>query len=423
MKICIHRGAREVGGTCVEIESQSKRIVLDIGLPLDGTDPDEMPLHPVAGFLEPHASLLGVCISHPHQDYYGLAHRLPKETVFLIGKAAQAILAAAELFTRSGLRLQNVIHLEDRKSIALGPFVLTPFLIDHSAYDSYAILLEADGKRLFYSGDFRGHGRKPGTLQRLVRNPPKNVDVLLMEGTTIGRPEAARKFASEPELEPRMEALFRQTTGMPLVWCSAQNIDRIITLRKACMRTGRQLIIDAYTAHILEATGNPRLPQAGWDNIKVFLPRSQKMQIFHNKRFALTDRLRPWRIYPQQLRAAAPRSVMIFRPSMVGDLEAANCLENACVICSLWKGYLDRDQSKPLREWLARRGLSLYHCHTSGHARSDTQGCREQTPPTGARRRSYHSAPQSGPGSPSVHEARSHRARAPPVPEHARFRA
>lgn len=368
MRICIHRGAKEIGGTCVEIEAQNKRIVLDIGLPLDGADADTMPLHPVAGFLEPHPSLLGVCISHAHQDHYGLAHRLPKETVFLIGKAAQAILAAAELFTRSGLRLQNVVHLQDRKPIALGPFVLTPFRIDHSAYDSYAILVEADGKRLFYSGDFRGHGRKPGTLQRLVRNPPKNVDVLLMEGTTIARPESATRFLTETELEPKMAALFRQTTGMPLVWVSAQNIDRIVTLRKACMSAGRQLIIDAYTAHILEATGNPRLPQAGWDNIKVFVPTSQKMRIFHSKKFALTDRVRPSRVYPRQLRAAAAKSVMVFRPSMIRDLEAANCLENASVICSLWKGYLDQDQSKPFRDWLVSRRIPLRHCHTSGHA-------------------------------------------------------
>ena len=38
MRICIHRGTREIGGTCVEIESQGKRLVLDVGLPLDCLD-------------------------------------------------------------------------------------------------------------------------------------------------------------------------------------------------------------------------------------------------------------------------------------------------------------------------------------------------------------------------------------------------
>lgn len=34
MRCRIHRGCHEIGGNCVEIESQGKRIVLDIGLPL-----------------------------------------------------------------------------------------------------------------------------------------------------------------------------------------------------------------------------------------------------------------------------------------------------------------------------------------------------------------------------------------------------
>ena len=46
MQVCIHRGTKEIGGTCVEIESQDKRLVLDVGLPLDAPDADTFPLHP-----------------------------------------------------------------------------------------------------------------------------------------------------------------------------------------------------------------------------------------------------------------------------------------------------------------------------------------------------------------------------------------
>ena len=67
MKVCIHRGTKEIGGTCVEIESHGKRIVLDVGLPLNVADPDQLPLPPVKGFDQPDPDLLGVVISHPHQ--------------------------------------------------------------------------------------------------------------------------------------------------------------------------------------------------------------------------------------------------------------------------------------------------------------------------------------------------------------------
>jgi ribonuclease J len=84
MKVCIHRGAHEIGGTCIEIESQGKRLVLDIGQPLDCPDPEMAVLPAVQGFQEEDASLLGVILSHPHQDHYGLAHRLPESTCFLL---------------------------------------------------------------------------------------------------------------------------------------------------------------------------------------------------------------------------------------------------------------------------------------------------------------------------------------------------
>ena len=93
---------------------------------------------------------------------------------------------------------------------------------------------------------------------------------------------------------------------MPLVWCSGQNIDRLVTIVRACIKTGRRFIIDLYTAEVLRATGNDRLPQAGWDRIRVFLPRGQRRQIIFRKEFGLAESYRASRIFPEQLPAAAP---------------------------------------------------------------------------------------------------------------------
>lgn len=366
MRVCIHRGTREIGGTCVEVESQGRRLVLDVGQPLDASDPDDIPLHPVRGFAAPDPSLLGVVISHPHQDHYGLAHRLPAETPFLVGAAAEAMLAAASLFSPAGLTLGNVRHLVDRTPIVLGPFTITPFLVDHSAYDSYAVLVEADGRRIFYTGDFRLHGRKADLTRRLVADPPRDVDVLLMEGTCVGREDTTH--ATEDELVPRLADIFRATPGMPLVWCSGQNVDRIVTIFKACLAAKRQFIVDLYTAEILRATANPRLPQAAWEGIRVFLPRSQRSRIVAERAFAVSGRYRPHRIHVDQLAAAAPGSVMLFRPSMTRDVDDAGCAEGGCIVTSMWQGYLDDPRHRAFLAWIEERGLPRHSCHTSGHA-------------------------------------------------------
>jgi ribonuclease J len=368
MKVCIHRGTKEVGGTCIEIAFQGKRIVLDTGLPLDAEDSASL-LPQVKGFREPDDSLLAVIISHPHQDHYGLAKYLRPDTQMIMGAATERILRAAKLFTPAGIEFKNVLHLEDRKPLPIGPFTIMPFLNDHSAYDAYSLLISsAAGQKLFYSGDFRGHGRKAGVFQRFLKQPPVDVDVLLMEGTTIGRSTAATKCATEKELEDCFVKHMRATSGMALVAPSGQNIDRLVTIYKACRKTGRQFVIDMYTAEILRVTGNPKLPQAAWRGIKVFLPTSQRNQIKRHGAYKITKPYEASRIYPEQLAGEASRSVMLFRPSMRRDLEQAQCLKGAHLIYSLWPGYLKRDKEGPFLEWLKKHSIPLNYCHTSGHA-------------------------------------------------------
>lgn len=367
MRVCIHRGTQEVGGTCIEIESAGKRIILDIGLPLEAED-SEISLPHVKGFRKHEPSLLAVVISHPHQDHYGLAKYLLPDTLMIMGAAAERILKAASFFTPAGVAFQRVRHLEHRFPLSVGPFTLTPFMNDHSAYDAYSLLVEADGQRIFYSGDLRGHGRKARIFQQLLKNPPTDIDVLLMEGTTIGRVSVAKQFPTEQELEACFLEQMRQAPGLVLAWISAQNIDRLVTIFKACKKSGRQLVIDMYTAEILRATGNPKLPQADWEGIKVFLPQSQKRQIIKAQLFNLAERYKAARIHPEQLAEQASRSVMLFRPSMSRDLEKAGCLKGAHVIYSLWPGYLKRREQQPFLEWLVNHHIPLTQCHTSGHA-------------------------------------------------------
>jgi len=367
MRVCIHRGTHEIGGTCVELESQGKRIVLDIGLPLDAEGPN-IPLPAVPGFVEHDRSLLGVFISHPHLDHYGLVHRLPTDTPILIGPAARKILEAASVFVPGDVSFRNVTDLNDRTPIRLGPFTLTPYLMDHSAYDAYALLVEADGQRLFYSGDFRGHGRKGKLLDRLIARSPRDIDVLLMEGSTLGRSGIDDEYPTESELERRFVGLFDETRGMALVWSSGQNIDRLVTVYRACRKAGRQFIADMYTASVLRAIGNPRLPQSGWAGFRVFLPWTQKRTIIRKELFDLAKSFAPCRIYPEQLADEAGRSAMLFRPSMTRDLEKAHCLGGAKLVYSLWSGYLQEERHQAFLEWLGKHDISLSHCHTSGHA-------------------------------------------------------
>ncbi len=204
-----------------------------------------------------------------------------------LGAATLAILKAAATFVPDCYVPTNTVPLADRQPLRLGPFTVTPYLVDHSAYDAYALLIEAGGQRLFYSGDVRGHGRKGALFERLLRDPPRNIDTLLMEGSSLGRLDPDRTFPSEDEIEGRLVELLTKTPGMALVAASAQNTDRVVSLYRAAKRTGRTLILDLYAAAVLAATGNPRIPQSNWSGVAVFVPHHQRVQIKRTGRFDL----------------------------------------------------------------------------------------------------------------------------------------
>ena len=369
MRLRIHRGAKEIGGTCVEVEAAGRRLALDVGLPLDAPDEAQERLLPdLPGFREPDPGLLGVVISHGHMDHYGLAAHIREDIPVWIGEAAHNILRAACPWVPNGHAFADPHFLADRQPFGIGPFRITPYLVDHSAFDAYALMVEAGGKRVFYSGDFRAHGRKAALFERLVRNPPADIDALLMEGTTLGRPGTKEGFETEDDLEARFAEAFGRTKGLHFVWTSSQNIDRVVTVFRAAKRTGRLLLIDLYTAVVLEATGRDTIPQSHWEEVKVYVPQGQRVFIKKSGLFADLERHSQNRVYPEDLPGLAERAVMLFRPLAMGDRGVASVLDGAGFTYSMWDGYLKEASSRRVLDWLDRHGIEWQSIHTSGHA-------------------------------------------------------
>lgn len=369
MNVRIHRGTKEIGGTCIELEAAGKRIALDVGLPLDAGERDHERLLPaVSGFRERDESLLGVVISHPHQDHYGLARHVRGDVPVYIGRNAHNILEAASAYVPDGHAFENPRFIAHRTPVDIGPFHITPYLVDHSAFDAYALLVEAGGKRLFYSGDFRGHGRKQGLFESLVEHPPKDIDVLLMEGTTIGRTGSVEGFPTEKDLEQAFVDAFRATDGIHFVWTSSQNIDRIVTIFRAAKRSGRLLVIDLYTAVVLDATGRDTIPQSDWAEVRLYVPHGQRVQIKDKALFDDLGRHRANRIFPEHLPGLRKRAVMLFRPMMMRDWGVESALDGAGFTYSMWGGYLKDAYARRVVDWAKHNGIEWQAIHTSGHA-------------------------------------------------------
>lgn len=308
-------------------------------------------------------SLQAVLVSHTHPDHCGLADLVASNVPIICGRAAHRIWNAASLFVPRMEPFEAAAHFEHGVPRTFGPFTVTPWLVDHSGYDAYSLLIEAGGRRLLYSGDIRATGRKPQTLETIAAKA-HGVDVLLLEGTRIEHSESP---VTESAVEARVRELLCDTRGAVLAFFSAMNIDRLVSLYRATIEADRTFVMDLYTAIVARACGNPRVPQAEWDRVRVYLPKAQRRRVIESANFAIVDSVRSSRIYPDELLRRRGELVLTARASMLAELRPA--LADGAALWSMWEGYLDRDAV--LANKLEGYGLPVHRIHASGHASRD----------------------------------------------------
>lgn len=384
MKLTIHRGSKEIGGSCVELETGKTRAIIDFGMPLVNVSKepfdsktlegksikelvDSHVLPAVSGLYEGEKKgINAILLSHAHQDHYGFLRFINPEIPVYLSEGAKILIEISDLFIPTKVNLKNVMTFEMWRPFAIGDLAITPFLVDHSAFDAAAFFIEGGNKKVFYSGDFRGHGRKRILFDKLLSAPPRDVDCLLLEGSMLGRENG--QCQGEKAVEERMVNLFRKKENIAFVFCSSQNIDRLVSIYRAVKRSGSLLVIDLYTAYVLDklSTVSKHLPQFDWDEIRVKYFQSHANVLVESKQRELLYKYRKAKIEIGEIDESKKSIVMLMRDNAIfrACLRKMTNLEGALAVYSMWDGYVT-DKFKNL---LAKYGIRYEHIHTSGHA-------------------------------------------------------
>ena len=359
MKITIHRGQNKIGGSIIEIATNNTRIILDAGAELD----EEVPSVPeIEGLFKGEASFDAVFISHYHGDHLGLADRILPGIPVYIGKDASKITNASRRYLDKE-EYDFSAYYEAGKTVTVGDFNITPYLCDHSAFDSYMFHISSGDKSLIYSGDFRSNGRKSfkGLLKKL---PP--ADALIIEGTTLSR--AFSKPDTEEELENKAIAEIMNTDVPVFILQSATNIDRIVTAFKVARKCKRILLQDLYMAEIASAAGEKIPNPATFKGVRVFITSGGK------GRHELLDSKYP-KAKIGRAGIAKQKFVMCIRPSMMSYLEKLSeeiSFSGGILFYSMWNGYKEKEDVAKFLEFMKEKGVKVVDLHTSGHADEET---------------------------------------------------
>ena len=370
MQLIIHRGTREIGGTVIEVKTAQTKLLLDVGQPLNKNSK-----HIDVAALKPDA----VLISHPHQDHFGLIDQLDSSVPVYLGELGKNLIFAARKFLDRELPQNNFYHFKKRQSFSIGDLNITPYLVDHSAVDSYAFLIEAEGKRIFYSGDFRASGNKSFLFDSLLHDPPQNIDLMLMEGTMMRR--NSDRFPDESSVRHQIEAILKNQQNIAFLIASSQNIDRLVSAMHACQNNDKILVLDIYTAWVLEQVSHisEKIPTLNCDRVKVYAEYRLDERVKNDPAFFGDFRKRIYRhrVTKNELEGDPVRYLYFSKMSRYRIMEKYKKFGPINLIYSQWLGYLNlNNEVNPGAGQIAAYQndplVNFTYAHTSGHATLDT---------------------------------------------------
>ena len=346
MNIIIHRGTHQIGGSVIEISTASTRIVLDFGNELSLDEKYTSINLDINGVTKGIPDCDGIVISHYHMDHLGqLTSALPEIPLYMGELSKEIAIISAEYQDKDlYLRLLGANTFRGGEAFTIGNIHIRPLVIDHSAADSYMFVIEAEGKRVLYTGDFRMHGLRHHILEKLVKTYIGEVDVLITEGTSLSR-DADECISEAAVLEDISSYI--QDGKYVFVMCSSTNIDRIMGIWQN-MPTDKVLICDAYQKKILDTVLN-----------NVYYESSLYRR--HDSPLVLNKGPYP-KYYMDHGFVSLVRGTEYFI-SHIKEFPK----DDVRIIYSMWTGYIEENLS--LKNLL--NTYPSYICHASGHVSKD----------------------------------------------------
>lgn len=338
MKITVHRGTHQIGGCATEIKTNTTRIFIDFGAELNADSAKPLVIDGVSCSTPKCDAVL---FSHYHGDHIGLMETVLPTIPLYMGKDAKQILTILNGKTKAfnDEIIQAVSTFTEGKPIQIGDVCITPFSIDHSAYDAYMFLIEAEGKKILHTGDFRAHGFRGKGLKKVLEKLVGHVDAVICEGTTLNR--SNNKLLTENEIKSEIKKVLAENKYAFFV-CSSTNVDRIAALC-AARPAGRYLLCDEYQKKIIDYVSS----SAG-----------SKSSLYKCEGICTYGANLDEKLYRQGfcmlVRAGNPSHKAIMEKYKGYD---------PLIIYSMWKGYLNDDRVKDFIS-----GYRKIDLHTSGHA-------------------------------------------------------
>jgi len=260
--------------------------------------------------------------------------------------------------------------------MSFGDIKVKPMVVDHSALDAFMFLIESNGKRILFTGDYREHGAvgSNGGLENMINQHIVNeVDILITEGTMLSRiTESTIQIKTEEELGKKAyEILNRKENKYNFVIVSSTNLDSVMNFYHNTPNN-KAFVCDEYQAQLMQIAMEDKGDD--YDLYKPAYIRKIKRNIYiwgKQKELRREDGF-----YGADYEKMREKGfVMLVRVNKNPNFnnnkfeKALNLFEDEdpMILYSMWEGYLKgKHKDESIVNFIGN--YRKEHLHTSGHA-------------------------------------------------------
>ena len=242
-------GLGEIGGNIAVFETEKEAILVDVGMSFPDEDMHGVDiLVPDFSYLrEIRNKIVGVIITHAHEDHIGAMPYLYKEMQFPIYATPLPLAMIGNKFDEHHIKEHRKYFnpVEKRKIYKIGnDFEIEWMHMTHSILDSSSLAITTDAGTVIHTGDFKiDHSPVDGytaDLHRLAYYGEKGVLCLLSDSTNSYN---ALPTPSELSVGPALDRVFAKAEGRVLLSTFSSNIHRVQQAIQYGVKYGRKVCV------------------------------------------------------------------------------------------------------------------------------------------------------------------------------------
>jgi ribonuclease J len=248
IKITPLGGLGEIGGNMMVIETENQAIIVDVGMSF----PDEN-MHGVDILIpdftyirEIKDKIVGIIITHGHEDHIGAMPYLFKEMQFPVyGTSLPLEMIGSKLDEHKMREHRSFLRaIEKRTPIKIGEFEVEWIHVTHSIIDCSCIAVTTEAGTMIHTGDFKidhtPYDNLPTDLHRLAHYGEKGVLLLTSDSTNS---HAVGFTRTEKTVGPTFDRLFAGAKGRVLMSTFSSNIHRVAQAIERAITFGRKICV------------------------------------------------------------------------------------------------------------------------------------------------------------------------------------